>query len=230
MDTQDQSIEKSLEKIINFLTSDKCYIKTGIIEKINGKQSVNVKPNIKKAIKDKKGKTVYIDYPVIPKVPLFILATKNYFLSMPVAVGDTCLLLFNDHNLDTYLETDGKSEIEIEDFSRNQLSNAIAIVGIPTPMNKIDEISTTDMVMGKINGNSKITITNDDKIKVKGNEILLGSDSANIPVADATKTNSRIQALETWAGIVGSALTLIGIANTPPTGSSVASSNVKING
>lgn len=199
--TQNTSPETSLETIVNYFINQRFHIGVGKIDKIHNPQLVDVKPLIMNTTVNQKGEKIAEEYSVIPNAVVFIMATSSFFSSMPIAVGDQVLILVSDHSMDKYMETDGKEVLDSEDIRRNDITDAIVIPGIPTPKASISEISTTDMVMGKRDGSALIKITSDNKVKIKGLEVLLGSLTANKALAMAEKVDSRLSALETYVQV-----------------------------
>lgn len=223
--SQLKSPETNIRNLFSKFLSEPMGTMTAIIEKINNKQSIDVKPTLVKHTLLKNGEYQKEVYPVINNVPVFIFATSDWFQSMPFKVGDPCLLLFSKHSLDDYLSTDGKNVVETEDDRLYDSSDAIALIGLPTPMNKIDQISDTDFVMGKRDGSSLIKITSDNKVKVKATEVNLGDLNANKPLALAEKVDARLTALENYVIIphgspMGPTIPTPFTPNTATTGSS----------
>ncbi len=195
--SQDQSIEESLESIIKFFTNQVNTCLPAKIVKIHDNQTINVQPTIKKTITQDDIKTS-IDYPIIPKVPVFIMSSKDYFMSFPIKVGDPCLLLFSKHSIDKYAIADNPDTIDTEDLEHHDINNAIALVGIISPATKINEISSNNFIVGKKDGSSKIIITSDNKVQIKASSVELGDIGANKALAIAEKVDSRLSALESF--------------------------------
>ena len=194
--SQEQSIEESLESIVTFFTNQVNTCLPAKIVKIHDNQSINVQPTLKKTITQDGNKTS-IDYPIIPKVPVFIMSSKDYFMSFPIKVGDPCLLLFSKHSIDKYAIADNPDSVDSEDLEHHDINNAIALVGIISPATKINEISSNNFIVGKKDGSSKIIITSDNKVQIKASSVELGDIGANKALAIAERVESRISSLET---------------------------------
>lgn len=96
-----------------------------------------------------------IDYPVLQDCPVFFLSGGQSYLSMPIEPGDSCLILFNDRNIDTWWAT-GQSNIPNTPRAHS-LSDAMCLVGIRNQSNAIT--LKTDVI--EINAaNKKILIKN----------------------------------------------------------------------
>jgi len=67
-------------------------------------------------------------YPVLVNVPVFTYQGGGAYIQMPIAVGDSCLLLFCDRDMDVWFET---GQIAPPNSDRvHSINDAIAIVGI----------------------------------------------------------------------------------------------------
>jgi hypothetical protein len=195
--SQDQSIEESLETIIRAFTNQVNTCLPAKIVKIHNNQTVNVQPTVKKTItQDNEIKS--IDYPIIPRVPVFIMSSKDYFMSFPIKEGDPCLLLFSTHSIDKYAIADNPDSIDSEDLTHHDINNAIALVGIISPATKINEISSNNFIVGKKDGSSKIIITSDNKVQIKASSVELGDLGASKALALAEKVDARLSALENF--------------------------------
>ena len=231
--TQDQSIEKSLEIIIKSFTNQINTCLPAKIVKIRDKQTIDVQPTIKKTLK-RDDDIESVEYAVIPNVPVFIMCSQDYFLSFPMKVGDPVLLIFSQHCIDDYMLTDGKEIIDTKQPLNHDLNNAIAILGIMSPKNKIDEISPDDLILGKKDGSSKIIIKANNKVQIKASSVELGDIGASKPLALSEIVDSRLSALETFQNShihIDPISAVTGIASVPFVpgngGASTASTKVK---
>jgi len=69
-----------------------------------------------------------VDYPVLVNVPVFIYQGGGAYIQMPIVVGDACLLLFCDRDMDIWFQT-GQIAPPNSDRVHN-INDAIALVGI----------------------------------------------------------------------------------------------------
>ena len=85
---------------------------------------------------------VYVakQYPLLLAVPVMVISGGDAALTMPIAAGDTCLLLFNDRDFDAFWEA-GTPALpntgRLHDFS-----DALAIVGFRTKANPVADYDT----------------------------------------------------------------------------------------
>jgi hypothetical protein len=68
-------------------------------------------------------------YPLMSQVPVFMLAGGSSFIGMPIQPGDTCIVLFNDRDIDNWW-TSGTTASPPNSDRMHSLSDGIAIVGI----------------------------------------------------------------------------------------------------
>lgn len=68
-----------------------------------------------------------IDYPLLVDVPVFQLYGGTAFVSMPVKAGDTCVVLFNDRDIDNWFMSG--ATVEPNSSRMHDLSDGMAIVG-----------------------------------------------------------------------------------------------------
>ncbi len=81
------------------------------------------------------------DYPTVIDCPIIILTGGTARLTFPISQGDTCLLLFNDRNIDSWFETGQVGELPTQ--RSHSFSDAIALVGLRSMQNVISDYDTT---------------------------------------------------------------------------------------
>lgn len=97
----------------------------GTVKSFNSaKQTVTASINYK-AIVDGK----LYEYPLLLDVPIFVYKGGNASSTMPIAAGDTCILLFNDRSIDNWLTTGDVSSAPNGERVHD-MSDAICFVGI----------------------------------------------------------------------------------------------------
>lgn len=121
-----------------------------------------------------------IDYPVLIDCPCIILGGGEGRITFPITAGDSCLVLFNDRDIDNWYAGGQKMLPRTERM--HSYSDAIALVGIRNLQNKIEDylVNGTELKYGKSTiklENNKVTITNNkstitmdkDDITINGN-------------------------------------------------------------
>jgi hypothetical protein len=106
---------------------------------------------------DANGLKVLKERPVLQKCPCVILSGGDASLTFPIKNGDTCLVLFNDREIDSWFE-EQSGGIYPRSERKHDLSDAIALVGIRNINNAIVGY-LTDGVRLKYNDSSKIDLT-----------------------------------------------------------------------
>ena len=228
---KDKINEPQLEDVINGAIDDLAYTlnchRVGIIESFD---PVNQNATIKlvdKGVYEYTENETIIDYPPLLEVPVIIHKTTDGGITIPIIKGDTCLVVFNDRDLDNWL-LNGLIQ-RPNTLRKHDLSDAIAIIGIKNQKNKIadynnlatvinykdNKITIDDAEINLLNsvGNGNIII--DDKIDIKNaaenlkalitdfinivkNLKTVDPDSGNIPIDPST--SSALTALSNRVG------------------------------
>lgn len=98
------------------------------------------------------------DYPLLEDCPVFIIGGGDSYISFPIAKGDTCLVLFNDVNIDNWYLT---GEVTVPWNSRqHDIADGIVLVGIRSINNAVFNATSSMLLNG---GSKKIAIKNDDE-------------------------------------------------------------------
>jgi len=99
------------------------------------------------------------DYPLLTDVPIVVTGSAKISIAAPIKSGDSCLLIFAEQSLETWLsESDDDNELRFD------LTNAIAIPGLT-------KVPVT--AQNEANKQNAIVVTGD--FIVKGNVIVEGN-------------------------------------------------------
>jgi hypothetical protein len=104
-----------------------------------------------------------MEYPILVDCPVIWLFGGTGFLTFPIAVGDNCLVLFNDRNIDTWFTY---GTMDVPNTGRtHSLSDGLILVGLNPVPSARSGYSTTDVQLGKDDavlsiGGSKFGIRN----------------------------------------------------------------------
>jgi hypothetical protein len=80
-----------------------------------------------------------VPYPVLTQCPVFVLSGGAGCLTMPISAGDSCLVLFNDRDIDNWYES---GAVTAPNTARtHDLSDGLAIVGFRHQANPIPAYS-----------------------------------------------------------------------------------------
>lgn len=125
-------------------------------------QTVDVQPVLQRVIPrgdDETDSPEAETLPVVPAVPLVFPRGGGFFVSVPVAVGDSVMLVFSDRDIGRWRET-GQVPCNPGDQRAHTLSGAVAFPGVFPRGAKLADASPTNMVLGKDGTpGMKITIT-----------------------------------------------------------------------
>lgn len=112
-------------------------IQIGIIQSFNKDNQTATIQLALKQVKEIKpdGTRVLTEYPLLLQCPVVVLFGGVDFMSMPITVGDNCIVFFNDREIDNWF-TDGG--VQAPTSGRvHDLSDGIALVGIRSLQNSI---------------------------------------------------------------------------------------------
>lgn len=108
---------------------------------------------------DETGAKILRDYPLLLECPVFTMFGGDDVITMPISSGDSCIVLFNDRQIDEWLNFgDGRPP----SVSRvHDISDGIAIVGIRPLVNSIPNYIGGGIGINHAGGNSKIDLVDD---------------------------------------------------------------------
>lgn len=125
----------------------------------------------------KKLNNVILEYPVLVDCPVFVLSGGNARITMPISAGDSCLVLFNDEDMDNWFATGAKQEALTN--RKHSFTDALVIVGFRHQANKISDYNSSNLEIHK--GNAIITVA-DDKVEVTDGTAKITVTSGNITI------------------------------------------------
>ncbi len=137
-----------------------------------------------------------LSYPLLLRCPIVILSGGNSSLTFPIDVGDECLILFNDRDIDTWWNT-GAVANPPNSSRLHDLSDAIILVGVRSIPNKIANYN----LLGPQLTNGGAFISVEDAIRLSVNSVTLRAaldafSVATIALANATGNPDIAAALE----------------------------------
>lgn len=104
------------------------------------------------------------EYPLLLDCPCVVLSGGSGRLTMPISPGDSCLVLFNDRDIDNWYS--GGQTMPPRTDRLHDFSDAIALVGIRNRQNQITDYLNDGVELK--HGNSSIKLK-DGYIDIKGN-------------------------------------------------------------
>ena len=134
---------------------------------------------------DDSGKVTDFKLPMLIDVPFQCYKGGNYSITVPVKVGDECLIVFTDVDFSAWWQNGGFNFAE--HGCRHAYSNAMAIVGFSSEINSIQNYNPNAVEIRNADGTQKITlsegnitlksatITLDGNVTTTGTSNLLGA-------------------------------------------------------
>ena len=122
-------------------------------------QKADVEPLIRRLQSTVDGE-IAEDLPVIPGVPVVFPRTQTFRITMPVAVGDRCMLIFCERSTETYQLGDGRrgddstliKQSDPGTFEMHGLTDPVALLGWYNDAEALTTPDPDDMVLGEISG------------------------------------------------------------------------------
>lgn len=146
------------------------------------KQTVTVQPAIARAIIDEDGLEAKETLPQIPDVPVVFPSGGGYYVTFPIAAGDTVLLVFSERPIDTWLAKGGTNN-DPGDLRTHSLGDAFAIPCTRPTKDAFTDVSSDTMALGKQGG---------PQVHVDASTVALFSKTAADWVALASKVDAEI--------------------------------------
>lgn len=114
-------------------------MQVGIIQSFNSTlQTASIQIAIKKVLEiNDDGTEVLENYPLLVECPVMVLSGGSSHLTLPISKGDTCIVLFNDREIDRWFSTGEVSTTT--SYRKHDKSDAIAIIGIRNMQNAISD-------------------------------------------------------------------------------------------
>lgn len=131
----------------------------GIIQSVDyGRQTCTVQLAIREQL-NHEGDLEWVDIPTLPDVPFFVYSGGGYCLTLPVAPGDECLVVFGDSCMDAWWQNGGVQNQA--DHRRHDLSDGFAIVGFRSQPNIVRGFSSGSAMLRNNSGSAYIEIAGD---------------------------------------------------------------------
>lgn len=117
------------------------------------------------------GNLTWADIPILPDVPFFVYSGGGYCLTLPVAIGDECLVVFGDCCMDAWWQSGGlQNQVERR---RHDLSDGFAIVGFRSQANTVGSYSGGSAQLRNADGSAYIEIAG-SSINIVGGSVTIG--------------------------------------------------------
>lgn len=135
-------------------------VSIGIIQEFDEtKQIATIRLAIKKILSEEPdGTKIYKEHPLLMECPVMTMFGGDSFINLPIAVGDNCIVLFCDRDMDEWVVSGG---VQAPNTKRlHDISDAIAIVGIRHYQNSITQFLANGIRIS-FASDSRIDLTDD---------------------------------------------------------------------
>lgn len=144
----------------------------GIIETFDPeKQLASIQPAVKRIFITRDGETEILapsELPILINVPVIFPRGGGFSLTFPVKKGDECLIMFCERSIDNWHKT---GKVEVPGARRfHSLSDATAIVGLSSLVNKVPNYSSTDVQIKADDNSTFISLNEDKTMDIHANE------------------------------------------------------------
>ena len=196
-------VTPSLSEVIRrYVEQRLCQVHTAIpgevVDYDAGTRLATVQPTIK-ALYESAGP---IARPPIPNVRVVMPGGNGMEVSLPLAAGDTGLIVFCERSLDEWMTQGGN--VTPETTRKHDLMDAVFFPGLAHDRNVPSGGSATDLVVRATDNSVYVKITAAGEVQIKGSAVRLGNPSATAALALATLTNAQLTALSaaftSWLG------------------------------
>lgn len=113
-----------------------------------------------------------VPYPLLTDCPVHFPQGGGFSLTFPVAVGDPCLVLFNDRDLDNWFAT---GAVQLPNSGRaHDLSDGMVLVGFRNLSNPIATFSATSVELRNAAGTVKVQIQPNGTLQLLSGGSIIG--------------------------------------------------------
>jgi len=146
------STQDILNSVISQVSTSTNCVQIGTIQSYDPEScTVEVSINFKAELSDGR----IFDYPLLVDCPVVFLTGGSSYVSMPIETGDTCVVLFNDRDMDNWWY-DGS--VTVPSSARvHSLADGMALVGVRSQANKI---TLKDNIVEVFGGSNKVNLGN----------------------------------------------------------------------
>ncbi len=134
------------------------------------RQTVKVRCAIRETI-NISGVPTDIEIPLLVDVPIVMPRAGGFVLTLPVAAGDECLVLFSDLCIDAWWQSGGVQNRM--NSRRHDLSDACALLGIWSQPRKLTAYSTDSAQLRNDAGDIYVEIDTNGKARIQATDIEL---------------------------------------------------------
>lgn len=114
-------------------------------------QTVSVQPAVQEVIRVNAAPTL-TTLPILDDVPFIIPRAGNFALTLPIAVGDECLIVFGDMSADMWWQNGGVQKQPDGKLYRHDIRDGFAIFGVTSNPRALENYSTASAQLRSMDG------------------------------------------------------------------------------
>jgi hypothetical protein len=133
--------------------------------------------------------------PLLVKCPVYVATGGDSRLTLPIASGDTCLVLFNDRDIDTWFASGNIAPPTTRRM--HSLSDGLVLVGFRHSANPVPNYSTTAAEL--ITGQSKVSVSAGGAKVELDNKVKISNGTGDLKTA----LDTLVTALTSWVDTRG---------------------------
>jgi hypothetical protein len=181
-------------------------------------QTADVTPMVRRRVPTESGRRVSEAMPTVRAVPIVWPRTGDWYVHLPLAAGDTVLLVCLERDPSRWLGNGGELCDPI-DVRSHHLAHAVAIPGLYPRAAALTDTPSDALVIGHRDG-ATLRVQSDGTVVIDATSILLGSAGASegVPFGDALK--SYLDGHTHAAGTLAAGMTAVTGVTGPPSSSS----------
>lgn len=118
------------------------------------------------------------DWPILPAVPVWMPHAGGFHVTLPVAPGDECLVLFLERDVSRWYEN---SQEEAPETRRtHDISDGVALVGLNSKPQRIGSYNASDLVIGNDADTQSVILRENGDIEVENTKLGLGAGAEDV--------------------------------------------------
>jgi Phage protein Gp138 N-terminal domain len=188
-------------------------IAVGRVTRVNG-QRCDIQLSVNTPLVDEFGQVTFEAAPVLGDVPIGTIRGGGYLIWVPVAAGDSVLVVFTDLSTDTWRASDGSKPVSPGFVGRHTADSCFAIPMIAPDSQALSSADSTKLIIGK-DGSSAL-------IKISASEIDLGANATDA-VGLAHVIDTAVSTIITAFNSHTHTVPIVGAAGTTPSTPPLAS-------
>ena len=179
----------TLAKLLKYAIESRLLeVHTALVAKVESydakKQLVDVSPVLTQPVRTPNNEWYSETLPILCDVPVLFPRAGGFFISFPIQPGDFVQLIFNEVDIEEWLEN---SSPNIADNKRFSLNGAVALPGVYPQAKTLLDAHKSNLVLGKDQGL---------QIHIDEQKIRLGSADASEALALATKVKEELDRIK----------------------------------